>query len=303
MTRNIIAALLLITVAGCASTPKSIPALEQARSELATTRADANAQRYATSTIEEATRQLTAAESAAKDRKDLSTISHLAYLSAQTSKTARELGKAKAGEDRIAQASTERERIRLEARTREAEIARSAADQARSDAEQARGDAQQAQAAATEAGSQLALEQEKRAQLQKEMEDLMAKRSDRGLVITLGDVLFDTGKAELKSGADRQLNTVAAFLAEHTERRVLIEGFTDSVGADQYNQELSERRATAVRSALTSRGVDGSRIETQGYGEQYPIGTNADTGGRQLNRRVEVIVSTGPDPVAPRGRM
>jgi len=303
MTRNIIAALLLITVAGCASTPKSIPALEQARSELETTRADANAQRYATSTIEEATRQLTAAESAAKDRKDLSTISHLAYLSAQTSKTARELGKAKAGDERIAQASAERERIRLEARTREAEIARSAADQARTEAEQARGDAQQAQAAATEASSQLALEQEKRAQLQKEMEDLMAKRSDRGLVITLGDVLFDTGKAELKSGADRQLNTVAAFLTEHPERRVLIEGFTDSVGADEYNQELSERRASAVRSALATRGVDSSRIETQGYGEQYPIGTNADTGGRQLNRRVEVIVSTGPEPVAPRGRM
>jgi len=135
------------------------------------------------------------------------------------------------------------------------------------------------------------------------MEGLLAKRSERGLIVTLGDVLFDTGRAELKSGAARQLDTVATFLAQHPERQVLIEGFTDSVGTDAYNEELSEERAEAVRSALLSRGVDTSRVQVEGYGEQFPVATNADSGGRQLNRRVEVVVSNDAEPVAPRARL
>jgi outer membrane protein OmpA-like peptidoglycan-associated protein len=116
-------------------------------------------------------------------------------------------------------------------------------------------------------------------------------------------VLFDTGRAELKSGADRQLDTVANFLEQNPERHVLIEGFTDSVGTEDYNRGLSERRAEAVRSALLSRGVDAGRIQVRGYGEEFPVGTNADAGGRQLNRRVEVIVSNGDQPVEPRARL
>ncbi len=292
-----------LLMAGCASTPEEIPALEQARAELETARGDANAQRYASEEVKEAERLLTAADQARESKKDVTEISHLAYLSLQTSRIAREMGKAKSAEERIAAASAERERARLEARTREADAATTAAEEARAAASQARDEARQAQSLAEAASSQLAIEQERRAQAEQEMEGLLAKRSERGLIVTLGDVLFDTGRAELKSGAARQLDTVATFLAQHPERQVLIEGFTDSVGTDAYNEELSEERAEAVRSALLSRGVDTSRVQVEGYGEQFPVATNADSGGRQLNRRVEVVVSNDAEPVAPRARL
>ena len=107
---------------------------------------------------------------------------------------------------------------------------------------------------------------------------------------TLGDVLFDTGRAELNPGAGRKLDQLAQFLVEHKERRVQIDGFTDSIGTEAYNDDLSRRRADAVKSALTSRGVDSSRISTEGYGKSYPVANNNDSGGRQLNRRVEVVI-------------
>ncbi len=289
MRNGLAAAALLALLTGCAATPKSIPALEQARQELQTTRADPNAQRFASREIEEAERLLAVAEGAVKERETRSTISHLAYLSTQSSKIAREQGKAKSAEERLAQGAAERDRIRLQARTQEVEAARS--------------ETQQAQAQAAAAGTELAVERERSAQLEQEKQELMAKPSERGLVVTLRDVMFDTGKAELKSGADRQLDMIATFLSQHAERHVLIEGFTDSVGSESYNERLSERRADAVRSALLTRGVDASRIQIEGYGEQYPVGTNADTGGRQLNRRVEVIVSNGASPVEPRARL
>jgi outer membrane protein OmpA-like peptidoglycan-associated protein len=110
------------------------------------------------------------------------------------------------------------------------------------------------------------------------------------LVLTLGDVLFDTGRAELNPGAGRKLDQLAQFLSEHKERRVQIDGFTDSIGSDSYNEELSRRRADAVKSALLVRGIDSSRISTQGYGKAFPVANNTDSGGRQLNRRVEVVI-------------
>jgi outer membrane protein OmpA-like peptidoglycan-associated protein len=120
-------------------------------------------------------------------------------------------------------------------------------------------------------------------------------------VLTLGDVLFDTGKAELNSGAARKLDQLAQFLTEHPDRRVQIEGFTDSVGTDSYNLDLSQRRADAVSSALRGRGIDAARITTEGYGKAFAVASNADSGGRQLNRRVEVTIGgENSAPIAPR---
>jgi outer membrane protein OmpA-like peptidoglycan-associated protein len=128
------------------------------------------------------------------------------------------------------------------------------------------------------------------ARLQAEVDQLKATPTSRGLVLTLGDVLFDTGRSELNPGSSRKLDQLAQFLSEHKERRVQIDGFTDSVGSDSYNEELSRRRADAVKSALLVRGIDSSRISTQGYGKAYPVANNTDSGGRQLNRRVEVVI-------------
>jgi outer membrane protein OmpA-like peptidoglycan-associated protein len=132
--------------------------------------------------------------------------------------------------------------------------------------------------------------QEQSARLQAEVDQLKARPTPRGLVMTLGDVLFNTGRAELNPGANRKLDQLAQFLNEHKGRRVQIDGFTDSVGTDSYNDELSQRRANSVKSALLSRGVDSSRIGTEGYGKAYPVANNIDSGGRQLNRRVEVVI-------------
>ena len=142
---------------------------------------------------------------------------------------------------------------------------------------------------------------EQASRLQDEIQQLKAKPTDRGLVLTLGDVLFDTGRSELNSGASRKLDQLAQFLAAHPDRRVQIDGFTDSVGTDSYNQELSQRRADSVKTALLTRGVDPSRISTEGYGKAFPVASNTDSGGRQLNRRVEVVIGgDNNSPIAPR---
>jgi len=130
--------------------------------------------------------------------------------------------------------------------------------------------------------------------------ELNAKQTDRGMTITLGDVLFDTGKARLKSGSERSLQKLAQFLSENPQRHVAIEGFTDNVGGDDFNQELSERRADAVRDALVGMGVSNDRISTKGYGKAFPVAGNEAAAGRQLNRRVEIVIASDNREIAPR---
>ena len=114
---------------------------------------------------------------------------------------------------------------------------------------------------------------------------------ERGLVLTLGDVLFDTAQATLKAGADRTLDRLSSFMMEYPDRQVAIEGHTDSRGSDDYNRDLSKRRADAVRDALVDRGVQSQRIRSVGLGEAYPIAGNDTAGGMQQNRRVEIVIS------------
>jgi outer membrane protein OmpA-like peptidoglycan-associated protein len=130
--------------------------------------------------------------------------------------------------------------------------------------------------------------------------ELNAKPTDRGMTITLGDVLFDTGKARLKSGSERSLQKLAQFLTENPQRHVAIEGFTDSVGGDDFNQELSERRADAVRDALVGMGISSDRISARGYGKAFPVAGNEAATGRQLNRRVEIVIGNDSKDIAPR---
>ena len=173
----------------------------------------------------------------------------------------------------MADGQHERDRIQLAARTNEVNTAVQQRDQAN----------------------------EQSARLQAEIEKLKATPTSRGLVLTLGDVLFDTGKAQLNPGAAFKLDQLAQFLNEHPDRRVQIDGFTDSVGSEAYNQDLSQRRADAVKAALLSRGVSPSRISTEGYGKAFPVASNNESGGRQLNRRVEVVIgNTDNVPIAPR---
>jgi OmpA-OmpF porin, OOP family len=125
--------------------------------------------------------------------------------------------------------------------------------------------------------------------LEAQLADLKLQKTERGLVLTLGDVLFDTGQATLKPGAYGTLDRLAIALREKSARKVLIEGHTDNVGSDESNRGLSERRAQSVQSALIQRDVPRSQITALGKGENFPIASNDSADGRQSNRRVELI--------------
>lgn len=141
------------------------------------------------------------------------------------------------------------------------------------------------------------------AQIKQLQQSLNAKQTERGTLVTFGDVLFDLNKAELKSSGLVNVNKLAQFLQENPDRKVIVEGYTDSTGAASYNQSLSERRANSVRMSLVKMGVDPTRIVAQGYGKEYPVADNGSTSGRAMNRRVEVTISNDNQPVAPRSSM
>jgi outer membrane protein OmpA-like peptidoglycan-associated protein len=266
---------LAAALSACASMPQPNAALEDARAAVQTAEADPNVAKYAPLDLDRARKDLGVAEDAALHHHDAE-IAQPAYLATQNARIAQAHAAAKADDARVAAGQTERDRIMLAARTREAENAKASAANS--------------QAVAAAALSQRDRANEEAAQAQAELAALKATPTPRGLVLTLGDVMFDTGRSELKSGGMRKIEQLAQFLTEHRDRRVQIDGFTDSVGGDAYNEELSQRRADAVKAALVSRNIDPARIGTEGYGKAYPVASNGDSGGRQLNRRVEVVI-------------
>ena len=137
----------------------------------------------------------------------------------------------------------------------------------------------------------------------KQLRGLNAKQTERGTLVTFGDVLFDFDKASLKANSRDSITTLANYLIKNPDRKVIVEGYTDSKGSAAYNQGLSERRANAVKNALVRAGVDPSRIVAQGYGKEYPVADNATSSGRAQNRRVEVTISNDNQPLAPRSSM
>jgi outer membrane protein OmpA-like peptidoglycan-associated protein len=287
MNAKLITAMTLAMALGaCAGGPRPNPALESAHDAVRAAESDPNVSKYAALDLEAARKNLAVADDAALHHRE-SDIAQPAYLAEQNARLARIHGSAKADDARVAAGQSERDQIMLSARTREVQNAKAATNAALDQRDQA---AQNAAAAQQEA-----------ARLQAEVDQLKATPTPRGLVLTLGDVLFDTGRAELNPGAGRKLDQLAQFLTEHKDRLVQIDGFTDSVGTDSYNEDLSRRRADAVKSALLLRGVDAARIGTVGYGKAYPVATNNESGGRQLNRRVEVVIG-GNDgrPISPR---
>ena len=284
---------LAVALSACATMPQPNAALENARAAVQTAEADPNVNKYAPLDLDRAKKELGFAEDAAAHHRDAE-IEQQAYLATQDARIAQAHGATKADDARVAAGQTERDRIMLAARTREAENAKASAANSQAVAAAAISQRDQAKQDAAQA-------QQDAAQAQSELEALKATQTPRGLVLTLGDVMFDTGRSELKSGGMRKIDQLAQFLTEHPQRRVEIDGFTDSVGSDSYNEELSQRRADAVKAALVSRNVDPGRISTQGFGKAYPVAGNNDSGGRQLNRRVEVVIGgANGSAIAPR---
>jgi outer membrane protein OmpA-like peptidoglycan-associated protein len=226
--------------------------------------------------------------------------SRQADLDAQAARTARDLA-----ERQVQIAAQERATAELNARTAnagqaKAERAVADADAARSAAEAARLQAEAAQQAAEEQtrqarGAAAQSEQDKtvlREQLKTQLNVILDTRETaRGLIVNLSDVLFDTGSATLKPGAREKLARVSGILVSHDGLRLAVEGHTDSVGTDAYNQALSERRAASVRTYLVDQRFAADSIGASGFGEGQPVATNDTASGRQQNRRVELVVS------------
>lgn len=276
-TKNLIAAAVgAILISGCASTPKTLPEVEQARADVQTLASQPGSDQVASKELSDARQSLQGAELALKEGRKEDAL-HYAYLASRQAET----GEARIKEDQskraVAQSDSERNRILLEARTREAQQAAEAARQQQAQAESAR---QEALAAKAETED-----------MQKQLAELQAKQTERGMVLTLGDVLFDTAAATLKPGANTQMDRIAQFMQKNPETKVIIEGHTDSRGAEAYNEQLSQRRAQAVQDALAIRGIDRSRVEAVGRGEAYPVASNDTTAGRQQNRRVDIVFS------------
>jgi len=204
----------------------------------------------------------------------------LADQRAEQEKAAAEAARAAADRDRL-----EADRVRAEAEQARlnAEAARAAAE---AQAEQARTAAQQAAEQSEREKAQL------REQLRAELNTILETReTERGLVVNVSDVLFDFDSANLKPGAREKVARVAAILHSHPDLKIAVEGHTDSVGSDQYNQRLSERRAESVRAGLLQQGVNREAVGTAGFGESRPVATNGTAEGRQQNRRVEIVIS------------
>jgi outer membrane protein OmpA-like peptidoglycan-associated protein len=312
LMRLALAPVAAVFLVACASVPVTNPRLDDARALYGQAAADADAARSAPLELRSAQEALTRAETALKAGEDSAIVDHYAYLARQRAATALQAGEIARAEQAVAASAGQRERILMEARTREAdqarlqagidrsesERARMQAEKDRAESERARMQAQTASADAEQARkaaeAQLAAAQAAQAdaaKLQKQLAELEAKQTERGLVLTLGDVLFDTGRAELKPGAFRTVDRLATFMRDHPERSLEVEGYTDSVGSDALNMTLSQRRADAVRAALLSRGVEGSRITTSGLGKASPVASNDTAEGRQRNRRVEIVIS------------
>lgn len=274
----------LLGLAACQSAPKDSALLAQARAAVSQSESDPGVAKYAPAELDRARKLLINAESAAKERGANDKVaSHYAYLATQMARIAAQRSNEQQAMARIKAGETERQKILLAARESEANRALAQARTAQTAAEQARAEAETAQSRAAQT----------QAENQRLMGELQAAQTSRGMVLTLGDVLFDTGEAQLKAGATRPIEQIAAFLEQNPERKVQVEGFTDSQGSDEYNQQLSQRRADAVAQAIIQRGIDADRVRALGYGEEFPKAGNDSPGSRQLNRRVEIVVSNG----------
>jgi len=266
---------------GCSTMAEPNPALDRAHASYRALQSDPQVTLFAPAEMSQAGEALRTADTAWMQRDKQRTVDHLAYLAQQRIAIARETASTKTWEKAMATAKTG-----------------SDAEKARAETDKARGDVAVAQRTTQDKAIELAVakagaqqDKARATDLEMQLKDLNAKQTDRGDIITLGDVLFDSNRAELRAGGLRDMAKLVNFFKQHPKRTALIEGFTDSQGSESFNIDLSQRRAAAVRDALIVQGVVADRLSTRGYGEAYPASTNDTVAGRQTNRRVEIVLS------------
>tara|TARA_R110000868_G_scaffold306734_1_gene568021 strand:+ start:51953 stop:52858 length:906 start_codon:yes stop_codon:yes gene_type:complete len=277
--------LLIVTMLiGCAGAPQNNPLLTEAEQVYSVAENDSLVVLKAPVALKEAEENLEKSQAIWKEKGDEKLVNHYAYMAKQKTAIAIETAKLNEAQDAVEGAESRRQVVLLTARRAEAiaaeRKAKDALEEAREDrlaAEKAREEARNAEQKAIEMASRIS--------------ELEAKQTERGLVLTLSEVLFDFNSAELKIGSKNVVEELTNFLNEYPMRKVLIEGYTDNIGSVEYNKTLSQQRANSLRNALVNNGVNTDKIETKGLGEQYPIATNINEAGRQQNRRVEIVVS------------
>lgn len=257
----------------CATIPEPNRALDSARSAYHLAIADPETNLRAPVELQMAERQLAEAERAWGAGNDPATVAHLAYLAEQRARIAMKTADFRKAEAAVATSSDQRNRVVLEARTREADAGKRAA------------------------GDRAALLGDELRRLQAEVSDLKAGETERGWVLTLNnDLLFDSGQASLKPGGRKAVENLAQLLRKQPDRDIAVEGFTDSTGSDELNRRLSQDRAQAVKEVLVARGIEPGRIAARGFGPAFPVASNETPTGRQLNRRVQVVIAPEPRP-------
>ena len=315
--------LLAITVllGACSSMPKTTSLLDQTRSDYVMAQNNPKIANYASLEMKQASDAMAQANDAASKKAEDEKIDKLAYLAKQKIALTQQVANQRSAEAEIANASKERDQIRLDQRTLEANQANAKANQAKAIADQSRlatqiaqGEAadaqrkeqeaqriaQESQRQAQDAQRQTQESQARAAQLEAQLAELSAKKTERGIIITLGDVLFGTDQAKLSPDGIRTVQKLSNILQQNPQRMVLVEGFTDSTGSSAHNQDLSERRASAVRSALQLQGISRDRVAVRGYGAANPVADNNTAENRQLNRRVEIVLSDASGKISAR---
>jgi outer membrane protein OmpA-like peptidoglycan-associated protein len=303
LTKNLIAtAVAAILLAACATAPVKPDGAAEARNKLTQLQSDPDLATRAPQAIEAADVAVRAAEQPEADHE---LAAYRVYMADRKVEIARADAQTRFAEDQRVLISARRDQARLDARTREADAAKGqvalaraesaeqkvAADQARAESAEQKTAADQARSESDAAHQATAISNQQIAELQLQVEALQARPTDRGLVLTLGDALFSSGRAELQPGAGGHLQKLVVFLNRYPNRTVVVEGYTDSVGSVDYNQGLSERRAGAVKSYLIDQGISSIRLTSLGKGASNPVAGNDTASGRQQNRRVEVIIS------------
>jgi outer membrane protein OmpA-like peptidoglycan-associated protein len=317
ITRAVVWLMPVALAAGCVSAEQQAAAqsqLKRAQAAYAQASADPNVQASAQLPLMDAQKTLQAAERAT----DVQDIQQLGYLAEKKSQTAAQIGEIRKTEQETQALTKETSDIQLQKREAEAKAARAELEKARQENEaratqlqaqaaeiqKAKMDADQARMAADarareveakareaeQARMQMAAAQAQTAALTKELSELKATQTDRGVVLTVGSALFATGKADVAPGIQRSTDKLVAFLQSNPKRNVLIEGHTDNTGSDAGNVKLSQERADSIKNLLVARGISPDRIVAKGYGSQYPRVANDTAAGRQQNRRVEVVV-------------
>lgn len=244
----------LLVLSACGGAPKKVDSLETAQAAYSKASANEVVVKHAAKELDDARNALSQGEHAWSKEGKRGRAEHYAYIASQKVNIAKLIAQRKEDDARLENMNLERQRVQLDARSQEVDRARA-----------------------------------ETLELQQQLEDMQARVTARGIVATLGDVLFDTGEAALKSTSAVNIDKIAKFMNSYPNRLAIVEGHTDNMGDDDYNLDLSRERAFSVRSALVARGIDGSRITTQNLGEASPIADNNNASGRQQNRRVEVI--------------